>query len=147
MLDYTVVKGKVCDRNKQAISARAIVEHLNQQQAEIERLRRPNERGDCPACGGPASNATPGAEMVSTALTEIERLLEAIYMHGEAPMEQRIQIDPVQYMTTRYVPVHQFNDAIDQLNKAREAARKMDAALPAGQRLWFEAEYPWLEEE
>ena len=31
-------------------------------------------------------------------------------------------------------------------NEAREAARKMVVALSAGKRLWFEAEYPWLEE-
>lgn len=84
---------------------------------------------------------------------EVERLRDAIYMHGESPMEQRLQIDPVQYMTTRYVPVHNFNHAISQLKAIVENPPKTKDGVPVvpGMHLWYRHPktgriYKWLGE-
>ena len=49
---------------------------------------------------------------LQAAADEIERLWGAIYERGESPMEQRVQIDPVEYLRTRYISVAEYNEAI-----------------------------------
>jgi len=62
---------------------------------------------------------------------EIERLRAAIYEHGELPMEQRVRIDPVQYLRTRYAPVTVHHRSCDLLNAEIERLRAELAHLKA----------------
>ena len=67
----------------------------------------------CPMC----------KSIMNESADEIERLRAAIYEHGESPMEQRVQIDPVQYLHTRYVSVTEHNKTYDAFNAEIERLR------------------------
>lgn len=89
------------------------------------------------------------------AAQEIERLRAAIYEYGESPMEQRVQIDPVQYLRTRYVSVQGHNKTYDALNaeierlraeldNARNAVFGMSIFLTNEELAWACDAWPWL---